>query len=206
MAGPCRVGARGRSLVVYWDVDAPATLEQARAEPGWYFHRLVPRYDAVLTYGGGESVPQAYRQLGARAVLPVYNAMDLEEYAPVPPDEELRCDLLFLGNRMPDREERFWAFFAEAAQQAPEKRFILGGGGWGEKRTTAPQRALYRPRAHVPACCGQLQRHLRVEPQPGSYGRLWLLTTHTHLRSNGLRVLHHHRCLGRHRAVLRSRP
>lgn len=138
---------RGRGLVVYWDVDAPATLEQARAEPDWYFRRLVPRYDAVLTYGGGEPVVQAYRRLGARAVVPVYNAVDLEEYAPVPPDEELRCDLLFMGNRMPDREERFWAFFAEAARLAPEKRFVLGGEGWSEH---APLPSNVRYIGHVP--------------------------------------------------------
>jgi len=42
----------------------------------------------------------------------------------VPPEEELRCDLLCMGNRLPDQEERFWAFFAEAARRAPEKRVL----------------------------------------------------------------------------------
>src|SRR5690242_13687429 len=38
--------------VVFWDVDAPATLERMAANPDDPFRALVPRYDLVLTYGG----------------------------------------------------------------------------------------------------------------------------------------------------------
>src|SRR3954470_13172664 len=42
--------------VVFWDVDAPATLERMTADPGDPFRPLVPRYVLVLTYGGGAPV------------------------------------------------------------------------------------------------------------------------------------------------------
>src|SRR3954471_5257820 len=50
--------------VVFWDVDAPATLERMAADPGDSLRRLVPRYDLVLTYGGGPPVVEAYRRFG----------------------------------------------------------------------------------------------------------------------------------------------
>jgi len=43
------------------------------------------------------------------------------------------CDLVFVGNRLPDREARVEQFFLRAAELAPEMRFILGGEGWGGK-------------------------------------------------------------------------
>ena len=46
---------RGR-VVVYWDVDAPATLERLRSDATDPFRALVPRYDAIFTYGGGPPV------------------------------------------------------------------------------------------------------------------------------------------------------
>ena len=70
--------------------------------------------------------------------LPRPHAVDLEDYGPVPPEEGLRCDLLFMGNRLPDWEERFWAFFAKAARRAPEKRLLLGGEDWGEHAPLPP--------------------------------------------------------------------
>ena len=45
----------------------------------------------------------------------------------------VQCDLLFVGNRLPDRERRVEEFFLRAADLAPEFRFFLGGEGWGGK-------------------------------------------------------------------------
>src|SRR3954463_16744887 len=39
--------------VVFWDVDAPATLDRVQGNPADPFRALIPRYDLVLTYGGG---------------------------------------------------------------------------------------------------------------------------------------------------------
>ena len=41
---------------IFWDVDAPATLDRLATDPHDPFHALVPRYDMILTYGGGEPV------------------------------------------------------------------------------------------------------------------------------------------------------
>jgi spore maturation protein CgeB len=111
---------------VLWDVDAPATLAAADER----FGALVPRFDLVLTYGGGEPVVERYVELGARECVPVYNALDPETHHPVEADERFDADLAFLGNRLPDREARVEAFFLRAAELLPDRRFLLGGSGW----------------------------------------------------------------------------
>lgn len=121
------------TLVAFWDVDAPATLDRLSASAGDPFRALVPRYDLVLTYGGGEPVVRTYEGFGARRCVPVYNALDPSTHHPVPPEPRFEGDLGFLGNRLPDREARVEAFFLRAAEALPRASFLLGGSGWGDK-------------------------------------------------------------------------
>lgn len=122
--------ARPRSVCVFWDVDAPATLADMQADPAHPVRRALSRIDLVLTYGGGPPVVAGYHSLGARHCVPIYNALDPDTHYPCPPDERFRADLAFLGNRLPDREARVDQFFFEAARRLPEKSFLLGGAGW----------------------------------------------------------------------------
>lgn len=118
---------------IYWDVDAPATLDDMAADPEHHLRQAIPRYDMVLTYGGGDPVIDAYTRFGARDCLPIYNALDPDHHFPVPPDPHYASDLGFLGNRLPDRETRVDRFFLDAARALPLKRFLLGGSGWDTK-------------------------------------------------------------------------
>ena len=45
---------RPSNLVAFWDVDAPATLDRVQNDLTDAFRSLIPRYDLVLTYGGGD--------------------------------------------------------------------------------------------------------------------------------------------------------
>ncbi|MCL4194128.1 MAG: glycosyltransferase [Thermoguttaceae bacterium] len=118
------------TTVLFWDVDAPATLERMDNDPDDPFRGLVPQYDLILTYGGGEPVVSSYLGFGARQCFPVYNALDPTTHHPVPPDPRFHSDVAFLGNRLPDREVRVHEFFFRAAAKSPKKRFLLGGSGW----------------------------------------------------------------------------
>ena len=111
----------------------PRRSRASRPTPTIRFRALVPRYDLVLTYGGGDPVVQRYRALGARECIPVYNALDPETHHPVAPDPRFAADLAFLGNRLPDREARVEEFFLRAAALPPSARFLLGGAGWDDK-------------------------------------------------------------------------
>ena len=124
---------RSGTTVVFWDVDAPATLDRMQADAADPLRQLVPRYDLVLTYGGGEPVRRAYLALGAKDCIPIYNALDPSTHFPVAPQPRFEGDLGFLGNRLPDREARVEEFFLRAASLLPDRRFLLGGSGWQDK-------------------------------------------------------------------------
>lgn len=119
-------------LLVYWDVDAPATLDRIQQHPQDRLRPLIPMFDMIFTYGGGDPVVRGYRALGARQCVPIYNALDPSTHYPVPPDPQFQADLAFLGNRRPDRESRVDEFFLKAAQQHAGS-FLLGGCGWEDK-------------------------------------------------------------------------
>jgi spore maturation protein CgeB len=119
--------------VIFWDVDAPATLDRVQANEDDPFAALIPRYDLVLTYGGGPPVVAAYKSLGARDCVPIYNALDPSTHHPVEACPAFEADLAFLGNRLPDREERVDEFFLGPASEMPDQTFLLGGSGWTDK-------------------------------------------------------------------------
>ncbi len=128
---------RPGGLAVFWDVDAPATLDRVTRDPADPFRALIPEYDLVFTYGGGDPVVRAYERLGARTCVPFYNALDPESHHPAPPDPRFTGGLGFLGNRLPDREARVEEFFLRAAEALPQERFVLGGSGWGDRALPA---------------------------------------------------------------------
>ncbi len=120
-------------VVIFWDVDAPATLDRIKENEADPFKQLIPLYDFILTYGGGEPVVNAYKGFGAANCFPIYNALDPTTHHPVAKEDRFTADLGFLGNRLPDREKRVEDFFLSVAAQMPENRFLLGGNGWHDK-------------------------------------------------------------------------
>lgn len=133
---------RPGNLVVFWDVDAPATLERMENDPSDLFVHLIPEYDLILTYGGGPPVVDAYSALGAAQCIPIYNALDPATHHPVPPDPRFEGLMGFLGNRLPDREQRVRDFLFHAARQLPGERFLLGGSGWDVNAGAPPNVVL----------------------------------------------------------------
>lgn len=140
----CRSSA---TKVIFWDVDAPATLSRVEANTRDPFRYLIPEYDFILTYGGGPPVVRRYLALGAKACLPIYNALDPDTHFRVKENAELKCDLVFVGHRLPDRERRVEDFLLRAAALAPDCRFILGGEGWEGKPLPGNVRWI----GHVPS-------------------------------------------------------
>src|SRR6185437_10229310 len=142
----------------FWDVDSPATLQRMREDVDDPFRKLVPKFDAILSYGGGPPSREGYRAFGARAYYNIYNGLDPETHFPVQPDPGLKCDIAFLGNRLPDREERVEELFLRAADLAPDSKFLLGGEGWGNKSLPSNVRWI----GHVPT-----EDHNRVNCSAG---------------------------------------
>jgi spore maturation protein CgeB len=137
--------ASSRAIRAYWDVDAPATLEALAEHPGHHLRSVIPSYDVVFTYGGGNAVVRGYMAAGAKLCVPIYNALDPDTHYPVAPNSDFSCDLSFLGNRLPDREARVEEFFLKAASLSPKRSFLLGGSGWETRELPAN----VRHRGHV---------------------------------------------------------
>jgi spore maturation protein CgeB len=126
--------ARPDALKIFWDVDAAATLQEMRRNPGHPVRRALPSLDLVLTYGGGPPVVEAYEALGAARCVPIYNALDPTTHHPVEPRARFAANLSFLGNRLPDRETRVDEFFLEPAAMQPDRKFLIGGNGWDSRQ------------------------------------------------------------------------
>jgi spore maturation protein CgeB len=121
------------ALAVFWDVDAPATLDRIANDAADPFHALIPQYDIVFTYGGGPPVVAAYERFGARICVPIYNGLEPSTHHPVPPQSRFSCDLGLVANRLPDRERRIEEFFLAPAAELHDRRFLLAGAGWADK-------------------------------------------------------------------------
>jgi spore maturation protein CgeB len=140
----------GAPMSVFWDVDAAATLMHADER----FRALVPEWDLVLTYGGGEPVCDGYRALGARDCIPVYNALDPETHHPVV--ARPTADLTLVANRLPDREARVEEFFFRPARRLPGHDFVLGGAGWDDLDLPVRYRGHVPTGAHNAVNCSSL--------------------------------------------------
>ncbi len=133
-------------LTAFWDVDAAHTLSEIEEDGDHPMREWIPAFDHVFTYGGGPPVVERYEALGARRVTPIYNGVDPDVHRPVEPDPDLECDMVFMGNRLPDREQRVIQWFLHVAQAMPDRVFLLGGSGWEQDLLPANVRHL----GHVP--------------------------------------------------------
>ena len=124
---------RPGQTIVFWDVDPVATLAHLQDHPADPLRELLPRFDRVLTYGGGEPVVRAYRELGVDRCAPIDDAFDPEARAEATADPRFSAHLSLLANRLPDRPARVEAFFFAAARALPDRRFLLGGSGWEDR-------------------------------------------------------------------------
>jgi spore maturation protein CgeB len=128
---------RPGQMTIFWDVDAPATLDRMENRKKDPLRALIPRFDAIFTHGGGNAVVRAYRRFGALLCVPINDAIDPATHHPVKPDPRFAADLAFLGSRLSDREARIEELFLKAAALLPARRFLLGGNGWHDKPMTA---------------------------------------------------------------------
>ncbi len=121
---------RPGTLVAFWDVNAPATLDRLERNSKDPWRQLIPEYDLIFTYGGGGAAPKAYEAMGARMCAPIHCALDPATHYRVDPDPRFEADLGFLGNRWSDSEALVEEFFLRPAAAMTDHRFLFGGDVW----------------------------------------------------------------------------
>jgi spore maturation protein CgeB len=116
-------------LRIFYDLDTPVTLDRLRAglSVSYIGTRGLKDFDLVLSYTGGAALVELQSQLGARRVAPLYGSVDPQIHEPVPPVDNYRADLSYLGTYADDRQAALDRLFIEAARRAPHSRFLLGG-------------------------------------------------------------------------------
>lgn len=114
---------------VFYDLDTPVTLERfAAGEPVPYIgERGLRDFDLVLSFTGGPALAELRDRLGARRVVPLYGSVDPLVHRPVPPQEDYRADLSYLGTYSADRQAMLAELLLEPARRMPERRFVIGG-------------------------------------------------------------------------------
>jgi len=122
------------ALKVFYDLDTPVTLSHVRSgKPVAYIGPDGLRdFDLVLSYTGGGALEQLKSELGARRVAPLYGSVDPGVHYPVPPIEEFRADLSYLGTYAEDRQKILERLFVEPARWLPTQKFLIGGAMYPE--------------------------------------------------------------------------
>ncbi len=114
---------------VFYDLDTPVTLDRLAAgdRPDYLPPDGLAGFDLVLSYTGGVALERLRSLLGARRVAPLYGSVDPDAHHPVPPVEEYRADLSYLGTYAADRQRALEQLLVEPARRLPGRRFVIGG-------------------------------------------------------------------------------
>jgi spore maturation protein CgeB len=123
------VASAPTALRVFYDLDAPITLEALRRGemPFYIGERRLADFDLVLSYTGGEALAGLRERLWARHAVPLYGSVDPQAHRPALPRNEFAGDLSYLGTYAADRQDGVHRFFIEPARRRSDARFILGG-------------------------------------------------------------------------------
>jgi spore maturation protein CgeB len=116
-------------LKTFYDLDTPVTLQAL--QDGKTLNYILPRglgeFDLVLSYTGGVALEELKHRLNAREVASLYGSVDPEVHRPMPPQEQYRADLSYLGTYAADRQEALCELFVEPARRLIQQRFVIGG-------------------------------------------------------------------------------
>ena len=122
------------ALSIFYDLDAPVTLE--RLKKGLPVEYIGPRglddFDLVLSFTGGRALEELRTSLGARRVAPLYGSVDPSAHYPVPSVEAYRADLSYLGTYAEDRQSTLHDLFIVTSRKLPDRRFLLAGSLYPE--------------------------------------------------------------------------
>ena len=153
----CPDGAAAGALILesragvkaFYDLDTPVTLDALTiGSPVAYLPaRNLAGFDLVLSYTGGRALEELQTRLGARFVAPLYGSVDPENHRPVPPREEFRAALSYLGTYAADRQETLIRLFMKPAKHLLQERFLIGGAQYPKD---LPWPANVRLMPHVP--------------------------------------------------------
>ena len=119
---------RGHSLLVFYDLDTPITLDALEHGGVDYLQRgAIREFDLYLSFTGGKILETLERDFGARCARPLYGCVDPDVHRRVPAGEPYSCTLSYMGTYSADREEKVGSLFVEPAERRRDLQFLLAG-------------------------------------------------------------------------------
>lgn len=121
-------------LKVFYDLDAPVTIERIRngLAVSYLPSYGLGHFDLVLSFTGGAVLDELQERLGAKRVAPLYGCVDPKVHHPTDSSPDFAADLSYLGTYSPDRQDAFERLLLRAARSAPRWRFVVGGSQYPE--------------------------------------------------------------------------
>jgi len=128
----------------FYDLDTPVTLTalQNGDQVAYLPQNGLGDFDLVLSYTGGRALSELQSRLGAQAVAPLYGSVDPEAHFPVPPLEQYRGILSYLGTFAADRQRALESLFLEPARHLRGETFQLAGAQYPDSFSSLPNIAF----------------------------------------------------------------
>ena len=117
------------AVKAFYDIDTPITVKKLREEGSadYLAARQIPALDLYFSFTGGPILREIEERFGARQAAPLYCSFDPREYHRFPHNQQLSCDLSYMGTYAPDRQPKVDELFCEPARRLPDRKFILAG-------------------------------------------------------------------------------
>jgi spore maturation protein CgeB len=128
----------------FYDLDTPVTLTALRSGDSVAYLPLngLGDFDLVLSYTGGRALSELQSCLGARVVAPLYGSVDPDAHFPVPPLDQYRGILSYLGTFAADRQQALEKLFLDPARSLRNETFQLAGAQYPESFSSLPNIAF----------------------------------------------------------------
>jgi spore maturation protein CgeB len=110
----------------FYDIDTPITLMKLKEKSYEYITpELISLYKMYLSFTGGPVLKHLEDFYGSPMARPLYCSVDTSIY--YPEKEEIIYDMGYLGTYSDDRQPVLDTLMLKAAEELPEKRFVVAG-------------------------------------------------------------------------------
>ncbi len=117
------------AIKAFYDIDTPITMKKLREEgSAEYLHsRQIVALDLYFSFTGGPMLRDIEQDFGVGRAAPLYCSFDPHEYRRFPRNQQLLCDLSYMGTYAPDRQPKVDELLSEPARRLTDRKFILAG-------------------------------------------------------------------------------
>ncbi len=115
-------------LHVFYDLDTPITLANlGKGQLEYLRADQIPAFDLYLSFTGGRILNELENEWLAQKALALYGCVDPDVYTRVPPRDDFRCLLSYMGTFARDRQHKVDELFLEPARELSNDSFVLAG-------------------------------------------------------------------------------